>query len=170
MIINGLYYFKYMEEIWKDIPTYDGFYQVSNFGNVKSLKCNKQKILKAGLNSCGYYQVVLCKNVHMKNMKVHKLVAMAFLNHLPNGMNTIIDHINNDKLDNRLENLQIISQRENSSKDRKSGSSQYTGVSWFKRYNKWRSKIKINGKSKHLGYFTNELLAHKAYQHALKNI
>jgi len=116
-------------EIFKDIPGYEGIYQVSDLGRVKSLKFNKEKILKPGVNNHGYYTVVLCKGKR-KTINVHQLVAMAFLNHEPCGYNgLIVDHKDNNPLNNRLSNLQLISQRENTSKDKK-GSSKYTGVSW----------------------------------------
>jgi hypothetical protein len=85
------------------------------------------------------------------------LVAMAFLNHKPDGTHKIVvDHINNNKLDNRVVNLQLISQRENLSKDRKDGTSKYVGVCWKKSRNKWQVDIKIDGKRKYLGLFTDE--------------
>jgi hypothetical protein len=166
-------------EIWKDIPGYEGIYQVSDMGNVKSLSREvlrngkypiiiKEKILKPPANSHGYLVVILCNNGLKKTMKVHTLVAMAFFNHKPNGTHKIVvDHINNNKLDNRLVNLQLISQRENSSKDKKGGTSKYVGVR-SSAINKWRAEIYINGKLKHLGYFTDEYEAHLAYQKALK--
>jgi hypothetical protein len=105
----------------------------------------------------------------IKTIKIHILVAMAFLGHKPDGTQKIVvDHIDNNPLNNNLTNLQLISQRENVSKDRKNGSSQYTGVSWGKNTNKWRSIIYINNKVKHLGLFTLEEDAAKAYQNALK--
>ena len=91
-----------------------------------------------------------------------------FLNHKPNK-EFVVDHINNIKLDNRLENLQLITQRENSSKDRK-GTSVYRGVSWAKQNKKWIAQITINKKKINLGYFTIELNASKAYNLALINI
>jgi hypothetical protein len=166
-------------EIWKDVPGYEGIYQVSDMGNVKSLSREKlhkgkypittnEKILKPPANSHGYLVVILCNNGLKKTMKVHALVAMAFLNHKPDGTNKIVvDHINNNKLDNRLVNLQLISQRENSSKDKKGGTSKYVGVR-LSAINKWRAEITINGKLKHLGYFIDEYEAHLAYQKALK--
>jgi hypothetical protein len=78
----------------------------------------------------------------------------------------IIDHINNIQTDNRLENLQIITHRENISKS-KIGTSIYTGVCWNKRKNKWTASININYKRLHLGYFKNEYDAHLAYQNKL---
>ena len=169
-----------MVEIYKDIPNYEG-YQVSNLGNVKSLdrvikhkdsysRSIKGRVLKAGLSSVGYLGVTLCKNGKKKTKQIHQLVAIAFLNHTPNGYKLIVDHKNAIKTDNKLSNLQLISQRLNSSKDQKNGSSSYIGVCWDKHTNKWRSLITINGKTKHLGLFTNELEASKCYQKALKEL
>ena len=167
--------FKHMEqqqEEFRSIPGYEGLYEVSNFGNVKSLGNNrtrKEKILKLILTDRGYYKVDLHKYGKIKTIKIHILVAMAFLGHKPDGTQKIVvDHIDNNPLNNNLTNLQLISQRENVSKDRKNGSSQYTGVSWGKNTNKWRSIIYINNKVKHLGLFTLEEDAAKAYQNALK--
>jgi hypothetical protein len=164
-------------EIWKDIPGYEGIYQVSDIGNVKSLerkvlygdkpKTIKEKILKTELSPCGYLRVTLCNNNSRKHIKVHVLVAMTFLNHKPDGTHKIcIDHINNNKLDNRLVNLQLITNRENTSKDKKGGTSKYVGVR-SSAINKWRAEIYINGKTKNLGTFTDEYEAHLAYQKAL---
>ena len=73
-------------EAWKDIPGYEGVYQVSNLGNVRSLKFNKFKVLKKSINSRGRYRVNLCKDGHkLSNCKISQLSAMAFLNHKPCG-------------------------------------------------------------------------------------
>ena len=101
-------------------------------GNVKSFKGKTERILKANKNSAGYLGVVLYKYNKMKTLTVHKLVAMLFLNHIPDGHNICVDHRNNIPTDNRVGNLQLISHRENISKDKKDGSSKYTGVCWDK--------------------------------------
>jgi len=101
---------------------------------------------------------------------IHKLVADAFLGNKPNGINTIVDHINNNKLDNRACNLQFITQRENCSKNKSGGSSKYTGVYWYKPRSKWTAKIYINGHRKYLGLFSKELDASAAYQKALSQL
>lgn len=164
-----------LKEEFRSIPGYEGYYEVSNFGNVKSLGNNKfckERILsKRLIGSIGnqYYALLLYKDGKGKNMKIHILVAMAFLGHKPDGTHKIVvDHIDNNKLNNHLSNLQLISQRENSSKDKKNGSSEYPGVCWHKNLNKWVSYIKINGKLKHLGLFTSEEEAAEVYQNALK--
>jgi hypothetical protein len=173
-----------IEEIFKDIPGYEGLYQVSNFGNVKSLpkeKLNKgkypfiskERILKHNDDGKGYYQLGLSKEGKTKCIKIHVLVAQAFLGHVPDGTHKlVVDHINNNTLDNRIENLQLITQRENASKYflTKKKSSQYIGVSWYKKLNKWEANIRIDGKSKRLGLFHDEYQAHLAYQKALKQL
>ena len=154
-------------EIWKKIKDYPD-YEVSNLGNVKSLKFNKERILKPSKHSDGYLFVALCKKGTQKSFTVHQLAAMAFLNHITNGYEIVVDHINNIRTDNRLENLQLISPRENASKRIKKYSSKYIGVSWWARDSNWKSQIRINGKVKYLGLFNSEIEASKAYQEALK--
>ena len=104
-------------ENWKDIKGYEGHYQVSDLGRVKSIKFNKERILHIQKNGSGYLKCELCKNGKVKTRTVHSLVAEVFLNHESNIYN-VVDHINNIKTDNKLSNLQIISQRENSTKDK----------------------------------------------------
>ena len=167
-------------EIWKEIKGYEGMYEVSSFGRVKGLNrkvihssgkvlIKKEKTLKPNISTGGYLRVSLSKKGKVKYKKIHQLVAIAFLRHNPCGMKLVVDHINTIKTDNRLDNLQVITQRENSSKDKK-GSSKYTGVRYVKANKKWRSQIIINGKYNHLGYFTKEEEASEAYQTALKGL
>jgi hypothetical protein len=175
--IDGVFYFM---EIFKDIPGYEGLYQVSNLGNVKSLSrqiwngkvffISKDKILKPGGNGTGYLLVMLRLGNNFKAKTLHSLVAETFLNHNKNNKRIIVDHINGDRSDNRLENLQVITQRENTSKDKKNKTSKYTGVCWNRFNNKWMSGIRISGKKIHLGYFKCEEEANKAYQNKLKEI
>mgnify|MGYP006450878951 CR=1 FL=1 len=156
-----------MKEIFKSIPDYPK-YLVSNLGRVKSLYFNKEKIVKSQKSSNRYLNVGLVKDGNKKNFMIHQLVAMAFLNHKVNGHKFVVDHIDENKHNNKLSNLRIVTHRFNSS--RRKGSSKYTGVSWYKPAKKWRSYIKINGKSKHLGYFKFEYDAHLRYQKELKLI
>ena len=168
------------EEIWRDIPGFEGHYQVSDFGNVRSLdkivrrrdkttSFRKGIVLKLAPNSRGYLVCSLSTNGTHRVYYIHQLIAMAFLNHTPNRQVLVVDHINNIKTDNRLENLQLVTNRHNSSKDTK-GTSKYTGVSWHSRDKKWYANIEINRKKIHLGYFTDEAEAALAYQKALDSI
>lgn len=168
------------KEIWKDIEGYEGYYQVSNLGRVKSLKrfakhpkggkkVVNERVLKENLGKKGYLTVSLYRNGG-KTKEIHQLVAMEFLNHTPCGYRMVVDHIDNNKINNRFDNLRIVTQRENTSKKHIKSSSEYTGVSWCRRSNKWLAAIRINGRKKSLGLFLNEIDAHNAYQDMLKKI
>jgi len=162
-----------MEEIFKEVKNYEGLYEVSNLGRVKSLgnkHTRKEKILKACVNSRGYFLVSLHKKGVKKYMTVHNLVATAFLNHKSCGYKLVINHINFNKLDNIVYNLEVVTARENCNKKHIKSSSSFVGVYWYKARNKWHSQIQIDGKKHHLGYFINESEASSAYQNALKQI
>jgi hypothetical protein len=166
-----------MEEVFKDIPGYEGLYQVSNLGRVKSLPkelCNhlgchisKEKILTPRPIN-GYFLVALCNNNKRKDIYIHQLVAMSFLNHKPCKYKLVVDHINNNPSDNRVENLQVVTHRYNTYKTQGKYVSKYKGVCWDKQRNKWMSKIYINGKHLFLGRFNCELKAALVYQNKLK--
>ena len=158
------------KEIWREVKGYEGHYKVSNFGRVKSLKFSSENILISNIDNYGYLNVTLCINKSQKTWMVHKLVAIAFLNHKQCKMKTVVDHRDNDRTNNNAKNLQLISQRENVSKDKTGGSSKYIGVTWEKKYEKWRARIRINGKNTHLGYFADGQEASQAYQNKLKTL
>jgi len=159
-----------MIEEFREIEGYDGVYQVSNLGRVKSLKFGKERILKKTLSSDGSHTVGLHKDNKQKARTIHQLVAVAFLNHKPCGYKLVVNHINFDRTDNRVENLEIVTQRENANQKHLKSSSIYTGVCRSKQAKKWLSQITVNGKRKYLGYFTDEIEASNAYQTALKQI
>jgi hypothetical protein len=167
-------------ENWKQIPGYEGYYEASDLGNIKSVQrlvkakngkniSFKSTILKQGLQNNGYKIIVLCKEGKTKTNLVHRLIAYAFLNL---NKDQFVDHINNNKIDNCLSNLRICTKRENSSFDNrevvKTRKSRFVGVDW--NANKWRASIKINGKKNHLGLFDNEEDASNCYQLKIKEI
>ena len=159
-----------MVEEFRNIKGYEGIYQVSNLGRVKSLNYNhtkKERILKAGDDGKGYYYVGLSKDGVLKMRKIHQLVAEYFLGHTPCGYKLVVNHIDFDKTNNNVDNLEIVTQRENANQKHIKSSSKFVGVSWYKATNKWSASIRINGKKKHLGYFTEELEASNAYQNEL---
>ena len=172
------------KEIWKDVTNYEGYYQVSNMGNIRSLdrkvffrdgreRFYKGKIIDGYVNE-GYRRTTLSKDGIARDFKLSQLVAMAFLEHTPNGHTFVVDHKDGDRSNDRVENLRIVTKRDNSTicfrSDRDSLSSKYTGVCWRKDRSKWQSTIRFNGRVIHLGYFTDELEASKAYQSALSKI
>ena len=107
-----------LEEIWKPIVGYEGLYEISNFGRVKSLpkQCgyrkSKERIMKLDVNKDGYLLASLYKNNKSRKYQVHRLVAKAFI---PNPKNKPqVDHINRIRADNRIENLRWVYPYENS--------------------------------------------------------
>lgn len=167
-IYNNLSIINIPNEKWMSILNYDGFYLISNLGRVKSIKNKKIRILKQSINKNGYLKVVLSKNSKTRNHDVHRLVAETFLI----NKNECVNHKNLNKIDNRLENLEWVSNRYNTNHWKKhiKKTSKYDGVSFNKKQKKWKAGIFYNRKNIHLGYFTKEYDAHLAYQNALKEI
>ena len=164
------------EEIWKDIKGYEGSYQVSDLGRVRSLdriasigrKLNG-KTLSLITTHYGYLVVNLSLNGKVKTLRVHQLVAIAFLKHNTDDFMIVVDHIDNNKLNNKLENLQVITQRENLSKDR-IGVCKYTGVTFSSKRCKYIAQCWHNNKKINLGGFETALEASKAYNNYIKKI
>ena len=162
-----------MEEIWKDVVGYEGRYLISNTGKLKSILKNKEKLINGHIDSKGYLHYSLSwklKNKVVFCCYAHQLVAIEFLGHKLCGYNLVVNHKDFNRLNNNVQNLEIITQRENANKKHLKSSSKYTGVYWNKERKKWKVQILINAKRKSLGCFIDEYEAHLAYQNALKNI
>lgn len=104
-----------MKEIFKNIIGYEGLYQISNYGNVKSLNyhnTNKSQLLKPSKNKYGYLRVTLCKNNKTKSYSIHRLVAISFIQN-PNHY-SIINHKDENPSNNNVENLEWCTCKYNS--------------------------------------------------------
>jgi len=166
-------------EVWKDIPGYEGFYQASDLGRIKSLPkmkfngkadCLMREKIRTGSGN-HYFNVCLATPFRKLTIyNVHQLIAMAFYNFNPkDDFNMIVDHINNNRFDNRLSNLQIVDRRENNSKDRKNKTSIFTGVYFEKRTKSYRAEINIKKTPIFIGLSKDECLAALYYNVALEN-
>lgn len=152
------------KEIWKDIPNYNGIYQASNFGNIKSLKYGKEKLLKPRINTRGYLIVTLYKNGVSNTRTIHQLICKSFLNYIPKGYELVINHIDRNKLNNRVDNLEVVTPRYNTNEYKTN-----PGVSKEKN-GFYRPNITINGKQYRLGHVKSIEDATLIYNNALKNI
>ena len=94
-----------MKEIWKDIPDYEGLYQVSNLGRVKSFQRNREMILKPRDNKLGYLKVILSKNKINKNIFVHRIVLLVFKPEIYFNK-ADVNHMDGNKYNNKLTNLE----------------------------------------------------------------
>lgn len=107
---------KGVDEIWKNIKGYEGFYQVSNIGNIrrwlKKTSCWSNN-RKPQLQKNGYYKITLSKDSKIKSFWIHSLVAINFLNHQNCGMRVVVNHKDGNKLNNEVLNLELISNRDN---------------------------------------------------------
>ncbi|EGT4137988.1 hypothetical protein EQZ09_09310 [Clostridium perfringens] len=103
-----------VKEEWKDIIGYEGLYKVSNLGRVKSLNyCNtkKAKILKNIKDKDGYLVICLTNKGNKKNFKIHRLVALHFLDNLENKEQ--VNHKDENKENNHVSNLEWVTSKEN---------------------------------------------------------
>jgi len=167
----------YIMEIWKDIPGYVGNYQVSNMGNIKSLvreRVKVDRILKPWYNNEGYPMVKLCKNGICKSFKMQRFVAIAFIPNPDNKPAT--NHKNGIKSDIRAENLEWVTNKENTAHAIKIGLIKNTGEnSHYAKLNEFQ--VRVMRKAKDLTarelskifntHFSNVhlILKHKTWKH-----
>lgn len=139
-------------EIWKELDGFDFLYQVSNYGRIK----NEKKIISQYLDKDGYCLVNLCFEEKIKLFRVHRLIAKNFIQN-DNNLKQV-NHINSNRKDNRIENLEWVSISENNCHKfiGKKTSSIYRGVTYSTRDKRWLSQIQINKKKIHLGMFLTE--------------
>lgn len=149
-------------ENWKSIEGFED-YEISNLGNVKSLKRGKETFLNPYTNQYGYKMVSLRYNNKSFQKLVHRLVYENFKEKLQSDK--VIDHKNNDSTDNRLENLQQITQRENVSKDR---TNKNVGVTF--QDGSFVTRFTFKGKNLYLGTFDTIKEAKSEYVRALKEL
>jgi 5-methylcytosine-specific restriction endonuclease McrA len=147
-------------EVWKRIAGYQGFYEASSLGRIRSNnRLSKNRIMTQYLKGNGYLQVALQNGSKTTYCLVSRLIFETF-----NGKTALqIDHINEVKTDNRLENLQALSCSDNNIKSKRHNkTSKYPGVHKCKS-GKWRAQMTKQGKKIGLGYFVDEDDAYKAY-------
>ena len=147
-------------EQWNQVSKFPN-YMISSCGRVMNI--TTFRVLRPIINSYGYLLVGLYKDGEMSNKKIHRLVAEAFILNLTDL--PCVDHKDRNSLNNHISNLRWCNQRENNQNrsKRQNTSSVYKGVSFHKPLNKWCARIKHNGQRIHVGYFSDESDAGRAY-------
>ena len=159
-----------LQEEWKAITGYDGLYEISNFGRVKSLnrldsmgRVVEETIKAQHIGTTGYPAITLNKDGKKKTKVVHQLVAESFLGHIPDSYNGVINHIDNIKTNNRLDNLEVVSSRYNTQYSKST-----EGV--YERRNKFEVYVRIDGKKTYLGSYASKEEALKVRNKKLQEI
>ena len=163
-------------EVWKNIDGYVGNYQISSFGNVKSLERQartkngsrtvRERFLKKTHDKEGYLNVKLSKNSKIRTFKLHRLVGEYFIEN-PNNLPQI-NHIDEDKTNNYYKNLEYTVNLKNTNNyHSKNGTKKY-GIHMSQ--GKWRARIKKDGKSICLGFYIEKEKAYKEFYNKYKEL
>jgi len=156
-----------MEE-WRNIEEFIYIYQVSSHGGVRRWRKKKREwfYLKPLNTTNGYHRVKLRDKEYSKDRYIHRLVAAAFYGE----SNLEVNHKDSNKHNNHMDNLEYCNRRENNTHYHRTQKQQskYPNVGFATDRNKWYSRIMIEGRRKHLGHFTEEEDAYKAYLNALE--
>lgn len=167
-------------EEWRDIKGFEGKYQVSNFGRVRSLdryvawrgtaKFFPSAMMKQTKSKKGYYLISLCTGTHRGKFtdQVHRLVWKTFRSEVPSDL--VVDHIDDNKTNNRLDNLQLLTNRDNCVKGWRRHRTLPVGCYYREDTGKFASKIQIDKKKIYLGNFNCPTAAALAYQKALGRV
>jgi len=136
-------------EIWKYVNGYDEAYKISNLGNVVSNKYIIPRLLTKD-KSTGYYRVCLSKNKIPNHVLIHRLIAEHFIENPLNKPQ--VNHIDENKLNNNILNLEWVTARENIEYSlTKRSVSKIKGVNWIERMKTYQCSIYLNGKKHYLG-------------------
>lgn len=159
-----------LQEEWKAITGYEGLYEISNFGRIKSLnrldsmgRVVEETIKAQHIGTTGYPATTLNKDGKKKTKVVHQLVAESFLGHIPDNYNGVVNHIDNIKTNNRLDNLEVVSSRYNTQYSKST-----EGI--YERRNKFEVYIRIDGKKTYLGSYTSKEEALKVRNKKLQEV
>ena len=146
---------------WHWIQDYENRYRIYKNGQVESCIFKKNKIMKPTKTDNGYLRIGLRKGGEKKKFLIHRLIGIHFI---PNPENKEqIDHIDGDRTNNSISNLRWVSNKENALNSKNWGKYK-KGVYFNKPANKFLSRISINGKYKHLGYYETEDEAHEVFK------
>lgn len=153
-------------EVWKDIHGYNGLYQISSNGRIRSYYFGKCKYLKLLKSTNGYLRINLFKDKISKGYLIHQLLFYTFKNIKSNRI-LVVDHIDNNIFNNKLDNLQLVTNRYNSSKDKKQISNHYN---IYNNGNSFLVRMRINQNKYSIGTYKNIQQAINSRDYFINNI
>lgn len=135
---------------WKKVDRKGQVYLVSEFGDVK-------RPMDDG--SFYYYKKTMAPDgyLHTAELSVHQWVAIAFLGHTPNKHNYVVNHIDGDRSNNHVSNLEVVTHSENIYKSRPKGTSIYPFVTYCDKISRFKVSLRAEGKPRYYGSFKNEV-------------
>lgn len=169
--------------IYKDIIGYEGYYKISEFGEVIATRYKEPKVMKPFYkiwnDPSSYKRISLSKKCKSIKYSIHRLVAMAFVDGYKESL--VVNHIDGDNNNNHFENLEWVTSEENERhailnnlKGNAQGVKQYRNTSGYvgvtKSYSKWKAQIRIKNKLHYLGVYDTPEIASEVYQNKLKEI
>ena len=156
-----------MDEVWKDVLGFEGKYQVSNIGRCRSLLFGRTRMKKPCDRGSGYQTIKFHEDGKSKHWQLHRAVAEAFIRPILSG--EVVNHKDMNPSNNNVENLEIVSVRENVNHGKKNTGIQKLGARKTDG-GKYTSSIRVYGKLIHLGTFDTKDEAQQAYIRVVKAI
>lgn len=156
------------KEEWKDIVGFEGIYQVSNWGNLKSNKSGKWRILSLKNNKGGYMSVVLLGNNRTRSARMHVLVYESFVGDIPKDKKYQIHHIDGNKMNNNVDNLKLVTVKEHHYLHKDEHSTE--GMNFYNKYIRPRKIVQKDKNGKIIAIYDNSTDAHKKTGVCARNI
>lgn len=142
-----------------------GWLKYTTSAKIGEIDFNKLKLSHKGYRQIG----IQIKGLNSRQCQVQQLVAASYLDYKWNGLSNVVDHIDSDKLNNKVDNLRVVTHRENMSKERTIKSGLPVGVCFHKMSKKYQANITLKNKRIHLGLFETIEEASNAYKNSTKN-
>lgn len=145
-----------MKEVWKDVKGFENVYMISSYGRLASIRNGNFHILSNVNSKGGYFSVILkTNNGKKRHTRIHRLVYESFIGELPNGEKMHVHHINGNKQDNRVENLQLISCTEHHAQHLKNNPHLIDGMVYYNKYVKTKIILQCDLKGNVINAFPN---------------
>ena len=168
--MNNKYMVPFVNEDFIDVSEFNGAYKISSYGRLLSLPRGRKNkpTLSIGFTSSNGYLTTRLKHLgHNKTTTIHSLVAREFIDSDYTSKGLFVDHIDRDKFNNKLDNIRLVTRRENNSNN---GNPNMLGTTYIKSSGKWQASIRTGSKSTYLGRYNTEQEAHDAYMDELESI